>query len=166
MKKRILSAVALLCMVVCLSGCSSNQGVDVDSIEWVTEGLEEYYTFQVPIQWEGANTEFGALDDPDVPGGVSIYRQMEYGTVERYMESEDIIPSGRSLETKEPMVIGGQRGYHYVLSSFYYDDNGQPTTTYFDHYAFEANGAVFDVWFNPITDKNVREYIINSITIL
>lgn len=165
MKKRILAVVALLCTAVCLVGCSSNQGVDVNSIEWVTEDYDGYFSFQIPLQWQGSGGTFGAVDDPNVPGGVSFYGQWDYETVESYMESDDLVPEGLSLETKDPMEIGGRRGYHYVLTAPTYYENGEYVTEKADHYVFEAGGIVFDAWMNPITDKNVTEYIIDSITL-
>ena len=78
MKKRILSAVALLCMVVCLSGCSSNQGVDVNSIEWVTEDYEDYFTFQVPLEWSGEHGMYSADEDSSVPGNIIFFSISSY----------------------------------------------------------------------------------------
>lgn len=172
MKKRILSAVALLCMVICLSGCSSNQGVDVNSIEWVTEDYEDYFTFQVPLEWSGEHGMYSADEDSSVPGSFYINNTLSYilnpnsfSPLEDFVESETTnLDSNETLVEQERISIGGRRGYRYVIERRGELDNEEYSYQSV-YYAFEAKDTVFSLWFGIFTDNNVRKYIVDSIQI-
>lgn len=172
MKKRILAVAALLCAVVCLGGCSSNQGVDVNSIEWVTEKYEDYFTFQVPLEWSGEHGMYSADEDSSVPGGLYLNNTLSYivnpnsfSPLEDFVESEtSYLDSNESLIEQEKVSIGGRRGYRYVIERTE-EVNNEEFSYQSEYYAFEAKDTVFSLWFRVTTDDNVRKYIIDSIQI-
>lgn len=173
MKKRILAVVALLCTVVCLSGCSSNQGVDVSSIEWVTESYEDYFTFQVPIQWDAGDLGmYWDEDETAFPGMLFILDTPSFlwnagpGTpLENFLESElTSLDSSETLLAQEDMAIDEKRGCHYTLEVSYETETG--TDSYnSDYYAFEAGEAIIVMNFSESTNTEVKNHIINSIQI-
>lgn len=172
MKKRIFAVAALLCAVVCLGGCSSNQGVDVNSIEWVTEDYEDYFTFQVPLEWSGEHGMYSADEDSSVPGGLYLNNTLSYivnpnsfSPLEDFVESEtSYLDSNESLIKQEKVSIGGRRGYRYVIERTE-EVNNEEFSYQSEYYAFEAKDTVFSLWFRVTTDDNVRKYIIDSIQI-
>ncbi len=172
MKKRIFAVAALLCAVVCLGGCSSNQGVDVNSIEWVTESYEDYFTFQVPLEWSGEHGMYSADEDSSVPGGLYLNNTLSYivnpnsfSPLEDFVESEtSYLDSNESLIEQEKVSIGGRRGYRYVIERTE-EVNNEEFSYQSEYYAFEAKDTVFSLWFRVTTDDNVRKYIIDSFQI-
>lgn len=172
MKKRILAIFALLCTMVCLVGCSSNQGVDVNSIEWVTESYEDYFTFQVPLEWSGEHGMYSADEGSSVPGRLYINNTLSYITnpnsfspLEDFVESETTyLDFNETLVEQEQVSIGGRRGYRYVIERTTEVDN-EEFSYQSEYYAFEAKNTVFSLWFGVTTDASVKNHIINSIQI-
>ena len=170
MKKRILTLFALLCAVACLSGCSS--GVNVNSIEWVTESYEDYFTFQIPLEWSGEHGMYSADEDSSVPGRLYINNTLSYilnpnsfSPLEDFVESETTnLDSDETLVEQERISIGGRRGYRYVIERTRELDN-EEYSYQSEYYAFEAKDNVFSLSFGVSTDNNVKKYIVDSIQI-
>lgn len=172
MKKRILTVFALLCAVFCLGGCSSGSSVNVNSIEWVTESYEDYFTFQVPLEWSGEHGMYSADEGSNVPGSLYINNTLSYilnpnsfSPLEDFVESETTyLDSDETLVEQERISIGGRRGYRYVIERTVELDN-EEYSYQSEYYAFEANDTVISLWFGVTTDINVKNHIINSIQI-
>ena len=154
MKKRILSAVALLCMVVCLSGCSN--------IEWVTQTYEDI-TFQVPAEWEASDNSslFISSEDSAVPGSVLISSSSSgmYSSPAEYMESYMEEPLNGTLIQQNEIDISGVPGSHYELS---FTQEGE--TFSLNYYLFTFNDTLYIFNFDGC-EENVREHVVNSIQI-
>ena len=128
----------------------------MNSIEWVTEDYEDYFTFQVPLEWSGEHGMYSADEDSSVPGSFYINNTLSY-ILNPNSFSETLVE-------QERISIGGRRGYRYVIERRGELDNEEYSYQSV-YYAFEAKDTVFSLWFGIFTDNNVRKYIVDSIQI-
>lgn len=152
MKKRILSALALLCMVVCLSGCSN--------IEWVEEE-QDGYAFEVPLNWE--NTGGFIFKDENGEYQLFIMTYYSYDSLEDFSTYHVGKGENETLLEKEQIAIDGKRGLYYVIQNDYSDEDISVTTEE-RCYAFIADENVVEFAFYD-TNNGIREHIVDSITI-
>lgn len=157
MKKRILSAVALLCMVVCLSGCSN--------IEWVTESYEDI-TFQVPVVWEKSEgMEYFSFNSDDIPKDfqgslfVDTFSTTIYESEIDYIEKYVLNSSDDTILEQEQLSIAGVRGYYCKVQSEVEND----AITVF-YYVFQYQDEIYSFGFINC-GKDVQEQVIDSIQI-
>ncbi len=153
MKKRILSVVALLCMVVCLSGCSN--------IEWVAQRYEDF-TFELPAQWEQSeysDNRFSSSSE-DVPGYFVIHTlstliyDSEQNCVASFMETSD----GTVVEEKD-ITIAGIPGYYCEVS---YTWEGGTFSTYY--YVILHQDHYYSFTFDDCSES-IRNHVVQSIQI-
>lgn len=153
MKKRILSAVALLCMVVCLSGCSN--------IEWVTQKYEDF-TFELPAQWEQSeysDNRFSSSSE-EVPGYFSInptstlIYDSEQDSIASFINASD----GTVVEEKD-ITIAGTPGYYCEVS---YTMEGETFSMYY--YVILHQDHYYSFTFGDCSES-IRNHVIQSIQI-
>ena len=166
MKKRILSAVALLCMVVCLSGCSSQTADtanpsenDLNSMEWTTASYLDYFSYQVPKEWTSTSMGFTSTSTSKIHGSVSFSIVTDY-----YLSAEEFVEEEVNAVTPElkfvdqgTVAIDGVRGYYFTLEN----DIGEADY----HFVFESGNEIFYGMFGSETNNELREYILDSISL-
>lgn len=162
MKKRIFAVAALLCAVVCLGGCSSNQGVDVNSIEWVTETYENV-SFQVPLVWNRSeNLERFVSSSDDIPGTllVDTFPRSIYDSEIDFIQQFALNASDGSLIDQQQISIAGIRGYYNRVR--YFSDGGE--AFYMDYYVFIDEDDIYSFEFYNCSE-DIQEKVVDSIQI-
>ena len=155
MKKRILSAVALLCMVVCLSGCDSQQ--------WSKTELESI-SYDIPADWETVDSISNKRHYLKVDGQIR-YVIHTWDLENIYDTPMDYINRWASLGISFTSIgdttIDGEPAYTCTFLSDVGDLN--------EIYAFNTSDGVYAVIFTDIEGEafpdDIREHVLDSIQI-